>query len=114
VREVSDPDLEHDLHDLRDAYRGKLRQQLADLAASLREARNEGPATEGLEAARQLAHRLKGTSGSFGLDATSAALARIEEQLGLLLEGAGPDPGAAWTEIEQALGRARADAARAE
>jgi HPt (histidine-containing phosphotransfer) domain-containing protein len=110
VRDVSDPDLERDLCQLREAYRPKLVEKLAQLDGHLRRAREERLAKQQLEAARQLAHMLMGTSGSYGLDEVSAELARIEEQLEHLLENETPDPAAAWTAIEQALGQARARA----
>ena len=109
--DLSDPDLERDLLHLREVYRPKLLGKLAELDGQLRRAREERPAKQQLEDARQLAHTLMGTSGSYGLDQVSTELARIEEQLERLLEGAMPDPAAAWTAIEQALGQARTRAA---
>ena len=103
---MSDPDLERDLRHLREVYRPKLLGKLAELDGQLRRAREERPEKQPLEAARQLTHTLMGTSGSYGLDEVSAELARVEEQLEGLLEGAMPDPVAAWTAIEQALGQA--------
>ena len=58
---MSDSDLERDLQRLREAYRVRLRRDLTALESMLRAPRE-------LEAARQLAHRLHGTSGSYGLD----------------------------------------------
>ena len=107
---MSDPDLERDLCRLREVYRPKLVEKLAELDGHLRRAREERFAKRQLEAARQLAHTLMGTSGSYGLDEVCAELARIEEQLKRLLENETPDPAAAWTAIEQALGQARAHA----
>ena len=98
---MSDSDLERDLQRLREAYRVRLRRDLTALEAMLR-------APPELEAARQLAHRLHGTSGSYGLDECSAALARIVERLEHLPDATQPDSGPAWTEIEQALEQARA------
>ncbi len=59
-----------------------------------------------IEAARDLAHMLKGTSGSYGFEELSAELRRIEEHLDRLLDGESPDSPAVWSEIEQALNRA--------
>lgn len=101
---MSDPELERELDQLREAYRSKLRREIETLSQKLRDARAAGAAPEPLEAARQLAHRLKGTSGSYGLDASSAALARIEDQLELL---PGLDRGPIWDRIELALDQAR-------
>ena len=105
---MSDPDLERGLRRIREAYRQKLPGKLAELAEHLRGAREERAPEQRLETSNRLVHRLKGTSGSFGFDEVSAELARIEVQLERLLSGATPDRVAPWTEIEQALGRARA------
>ena len=103
-----DADWQRDLQRLREIYRHKLHGELATLDAKLREARDAAPAQPKLEVARLLAHRLKGTSGSYGLDECSAALARIEERLEHLPDAAQPDSDPAWAEIEQALEQARA------
>jgi HPt (histidine-containing phosphotransfer) domain-containing protein len=80
---------------------GKL-DQLDALLRGARRAHERGP----LEAARNLAHMLKGTSGSYGFEEISAELKRIEERLDRLLEGESPESPAVWSEIEQALNRA--------
>ena len=103
-----DADWQRDLQRLREIYRHKLRGELATLDAKLREARDAAPAQPKLEVARLLAHRLKGTSGSYGLEASCAALEGIEQQLEQLQNGTAPDLRAAWAAIEEALGRARA------
>lgn len=103
-----DSDWERDFQRLREIYRRKLRGQLATLEAILREARDEAPARPKLDAARRLAHRLKGTSGSYRLETSCAALEGIEQQLEQMQSGTAPDPGAAWAAIEEALGRVRA------
>jgi len=103
---VSEEDLERDLERLRRAYRGKLTGKLAQLDFLLGEARRL-PEREEIEAARDLAHTLKGTSGSYGFDESSAEFKGIEERLDQLLEGASEGAAAAWMEIEQALTRAR-------
>jgi HPt (histidine-containing phosphotransfer) domain-containing protein len=81
--------------------------RLAQLDESLRTAGGERPSGEELEAARNLAHALKGTSGSYGFDEVGAELARIEKELDRLLEGGALDSDAIWGEIEGALQRAR-------
>ena len=103
---MSEEDLERDLERLRRAYRGKLTGKLAQLDFLLGEARRL-PEREEIEAARDLAHTLKGTSGSYGFDESSAEFKGIEERLDQLLEGASEGAAAAWMEIEQALTRAR-------
>jgi HPt (histidine-containing phosphotransfer) domain-containing protein len=57
--------------------------------------------------ARELAHKVKGTAGSYGFDDISAGMQRIEERVDCLLEGSARDPAAVWAEIEHALARAR-------
>lgn len=103
-----DTDWERELQRLREIYRPKLRGELATLGADLREARDAAPTQPKLDAARRLAHRLKGTSGSYGLEASCAALEEIELQLEQLQNRTAPDLRAAWAVIEEQLGRLRA------
>ena len=103
---MSEVDLERDLERLRRAYRGKLGAKLARLASLLGESRRV-PEREELEAARDLAHMLKGTSGSYGLGELCAEIQTIEERVDHLLAGGSEGVAAAWKEIEQALERAR-------
>jgi CheY-like chemotaxis protein len=96
-----------ELGPLREDYRRRLPEKLAQLDARLRSAEREPRERARIEAARDLAHTLKGTSGSHGLGAVGAELARIEEALDGLLAGrtqAGP---AFWSELALALRRAR-------
>jgi HPt (histidine-containing phosphotransfer) domain-containing protein len=104
VGDVSDADLHRDLEQLREAYRRKLPGRLAELDALLNGAR-QGQAREPLEAARRLAHMMKGTAGSYGFDEISAELGRIEESLEVLLAGTSPDSAVVWNAIEQAWTR---------
>ena len=103
---MSEADLERDLELLRRAYRGKLGAKLARLASLLGES-GRAPERDRLEAARDLAHMLKGTSGSYGLDELCAELQAIEERLDQLLDAGSEGAGAAWRETLQALERAR-------
>ena len=96
-----DAELEADLRRLSESYRRKLPELLRTLEERVRDAREREGAPELREAARQLAHKLKGTSGCHGLHGPSAALERVEE----LLAGGRP---AAWAEIERELARVRA------
>ena len=102
---MADADLERALEPLRAAYRRKLPGRLAQLGALLGRARDPH-GTQQLEAARELAHTLKGTSGSYGLNDVSVELGRIEEHLVRLLEGAPADSADLWEDIERALMRA--------
>jgi HPt (histidine-containing phosphotransfer) domain-containing protein len=103
---VPDEGLESKLERLRRDYRGKLTEKLARLGSLVREARKVRDGDK-LQAARDLAHMLKGTSGSYGFDECSAELSRIEERLERLAGGAPANAAAAWVEIEQALERAQ-------
>jgi HPt (histidine-containing phosphotransfer) domain-containing protein len=106
VAEVRDGDLAHELEGLRRAYRDKLIGMLARLGSLVREARESRDGHE-FRGALELAHRLKGTSGSYGFDECSAQLSKIEDRLERLADAAPADAAAIWMEIEQALSRAR-------
>jgi len=103
---VTDPDIQREIQLLRVAYCRKLPGKLARLGTLLAEAR-EGHEEPQLDAARRLAHMLKGSSGSYGLAEVSAELRRIEEHLDRALEGESPVSEAVWSEIERALSTAR-------
>ncbi len=101
------PDVPDDeFADLREAFRRKLPARLAELDETLRVARREG-GPEAVARAHRLAHTLKGTSGSYGLDAVCAEMERVEERLEDL--AATPDAGSArlWDEVEGAVLRAQ-------
>ncbi len=97
-------DVAAEIRELLEPYRGRLAGELETLAALLHQARRDGGATR---QAHDLAHRLKGTSGTYGLQECSRALARIESLLAELLERCA-DPAGAWDEIGRELARARA------
>jgi chemotaxis protein histidine kinase CheA len=105
---VSLREVDHELERLRERYREKFERELELLAEQLREAERAGYGRPQLEAIRGLAHRLMGTSGSYGLEASSAALARMEEGLERLLDAAEVEVGVAWPEVESDLAAARA------
>ena len=105
-RAVSD-DLQEILAALRAGYAADLPAIVASLAASLDEARRE-PSAELLRAAREQAHRLHGTAGSYGFAAAGRAAGRIEAALDELAAGPAPE---AWREIDRALAALRAEAA---
>ena len=104
---MTETDIQRELQLLREAYRRKLPGELARLGRLLIEAR-EAHEEKQLDAARRLAHMLKGSSGSYGLDEVSAELRRIEEHLDRVLEGESPVSEGVWSEIEHALSTARA------
>jgi len=107
---VSAHEIDRELERLQQRYRGKFERELALLGEQLREAERSEYGRPQLEAVRGLAHRLMGTSGSYGLAASSAALARIEERLDRLLAAEAVEAAAvaaAWPEIESDLAAAR-------
>lgn len=99
---------DHDFRRLRQAYRGKLGKELATLGAALREARQSPSAYADRDTLRRVAHRLKGTSGTYGFEECCAALERVEAGLARVVELAATDAEDTWSEIELALRTARA------
>jgi HPt (histidine-containing phosphotransfer) domain-containing protein len=103
---VTGTDVHREIQLLREAYCRKLPGELARLGALVARAR-ETHEQDRLDAARFLAHKLRGSSGSYGLAELSAELRRIEERLDRLFEGTSPASDAVWSEIEAALRAAR-------
>ena len=103
----SELELEAELAELRRRYARELPKKLDRLGELLSAARESGDRT-GVDAARQLAHSLKGSSGSYGFDQTSLELRRIEECLASLLEKATLDVEAHWPVLASAFANARA------
>jgi CheY-like chemotaxis protein len=68
------------LRDLRTSYREKLPDQLGELTERLRASRESG-GSEAFLQAREIAHRLAGTAGSYGFGDIGAALGRIDDAL---------------------------------
>jgi chemotaxis protein histidine kinase CheA len=86
-------------------YARQLPERVATLAAALADARAAGTA-DALVEPRRLAHRLYGTSGSYGLEAFSGVAARIEDVLvAAEAEGALDAPG--WEAIAREVGALR-------
>jgi diguanylate cyclase (GGDEF)-like protein len=102
---AADEDPSKGLARLRQEYARALPAKLDSLAAALDRLRETPGSADLLEAARLLAHRLRGTAGSYGFVDVSAAAGRIED---ILVEAppGGPGP-AAWEGLEAALGDAR-------
>ncbi len=90
---------------LGDAYRRKLPDRIAELEGLVREARGSGAR---LEDARTLAHTLKGTSGTFGLDEISADLEEIWQELEARVAAGATGRRGGWGAVERALARIRA------
>lgn len=99
--------LEEKLAALRDAYRRALPEQLDALASLLDACASEG-AAGALEDAWHLAHRLKGTSGSYGFALLAAQLETIEETLARARRMRSPAADEERARAVAALGRARA------
>ena len=104
---MSDPSWDREFRRLREKYREKLLEQIITLSEGLGRARESNSARAELETARQLAHRMKGTSGSYGFDESCTALEHIESKLDVLLEAAPLDAVATWIDIEQSLQHVR-------
>ena len=102
-------DFELALRRLRAEYRAELPARLGTLEAEVARAHGDGT-WEALRDARQHAHTLKGTSGSYGLDRVSKALEAAEEALDELLSGA-TDPDRIWRTLSAALEHARSQLA---
>lgn len=91
--------LEHLLKDLQKNYASRLPNKLDELAATLKEAQLDSGK---LPEARTLAHRLRGTAGSYGFSSVGAAVGRVEEGL-IDLESSSHSHRHLWPRIEQAL-----------
>lgn len=79
---MADDDVAREIEELRSAYRAGLPQKIDALGAAI--------ADEDRDAARALAHRLRGTSGSYGLPAVSAIAGAIEDALDARVVDWGP------------------------
>jgi signal transduction histidine kinase/CheY-like chemotaxis protein len=88
------------LSDLRASYRAKLPEQLAKLAERLRASRQPGGG-DALQQARDMAHRLAGTTGSYGLGEVHTVLEKIDAVLLSMIEERGGSE--SWQEIDAAL-----------
>jgi signal transduction histidine kinase/CheY-like chemotaxis protein len=98
--EQPDEQMDTALRGLRTAYRERLPEQLGELTERLRASREPGGSTAFLEA-REIAHRLAGTAGSYGLADIGAALGKIDDALReVSAEFAGD---ARWSDIDAAV-----------
>ncbi|MBT9557420.1 MAG: response regulator [Myxococcales bacterium] len=99
------------LSTLRMQYGAKLPGRLADAERLIADARLRGT-RDALDAAISIAHRLRGTAGSYGFTGVSSAFGRIEESLrGVVTSGECPPPegpqGTLWHDVDVALAEAR-------
>jgi len=92
------------LRGLRASYREKLPEQFGELATKLRASR-EANGAEAFAQAREIAHRLAGTAGSYGLGDIAAALGRIDDALREVGTEAAGD--ARWQDIDAAVAEIR-------
>jgi signal transduction histidine kinase/CheY-like chemotaxis protein len=90
------------LADLRTSYRAKLPEQLEQLVERLRASRQPGGG-DSLQHARDISHRLAGTTGSYGFGEIHNALEKIDAVLLSMIEN-GADAGR-WEEIDTELAR---------
>jgi CheY-like chemotaxis protein len=92
------------LADLRTSYRAKLPEQLGELAKRLAASRQPGGG-DCLQQARDIAHRLAGTTGSYGLGEIHTAFDKIDTALLSMIDD-GANSGR-WEEIDAALAMLR-------
>ncbi|AKT43717.1 Hpt domain-containing protein [Chondromyces crocatus] len=96
------------LEEMRSEYRAVVPQQLDEIAVHLAQARSggdEASVAEALTQMRRLAHRIRGTAGSFGWVSLSQAAGAIEDALE---EGAVSLPDETTLHLAAALEEARA------
>jgi diguanylate cyclase (GGDEF)-like protein len=94
-----------EMAELRRAFAARLPQKLEQLTQAIADARSD---LSRIAAARTLAHRLRGSAGSYGCAATGNAVGVIED---LLVELERPGMTDSWDEVDRALADARLAAA---
>ena len=92
------------LRGLRTSYREKLPDQLGELTERLRASREPG-GSEAFFEAREIAHRLTGTAGSYGFGDIGAALGKIDDALREISAEEVED--ARWSDIDAAVAEIR-------
>ena len=98
--------LEEKLAALRESYRRTLPQQLEALRAKLANAQTGG--SDALADAARLAHRVKGTAGSYGFETVAAELEGIEDRLERVEREGAPLAASDRDALDAALARAQA------
>lgn len=93
------------LDELRRDYKDRLPEMVRGLRKSVHTARSSevGPASDAFVEARQRAHSLRGTAGSYGFFRVSEAAARLEDALAGVPSGAADDAPPAWDGVDGAL-----------
>jgi len=92
------------LRGLRASYREKLPDQLGELTKRLRASREAG-GSEAFLQAREIAHRLAGTAGSYGFGDLGSALEKIDDALREV--SAEEVENARWSDIDAAVAEIR-------
>lgn len=87
------------LAELREEYVAELPSRLSALREAVQRARSGAPVND----VRAIAHKLCGTSGSYGFTALSDASRKVEDLAGALAEASPPLPESAWGEIDAAI-----------
>jgi CheY-like chemotaxis protein len=93
---------------VRATYRQRLPGRLQALAAALQAAQTDGGSDETVQQAFHLAHRLKGTVGSYGFDVIAETLESIEETLQKMQLGQIAATAAEWSKLQDTLNRGQA------
>ncbi|HET9954288.1 MAG TPA: response regulator [Polyangiaceae bacterium] len=101
---VSPAPLAERLTGLRLTYSERLTGKLTELADTLKQARARDGQRHMIERAEYLAHRLRGTAGTYGFMSVSLAAASIESALQVLQRSG--DAEVVWRRIDEALQRA--------
>jgi CheY-like chemotaxis protein len=100
-------DSDSELLTLQATFRRQLPDRLAELATAVHTARAAPTTPNALQTAYRLAHMLKGTSGSYGLEDFAAVMAHIEQKLKQMLAGQTPANDADWASVNEHLEQAR-------
>jgi HPt (histidine-containing phosphotransfer) domain-containing protein len=89
--------------ELRVEFAGKLPDRIEAVSRAIRAAGAAREDGELRDAARSVAHKLRGSAGSYGFPEISAAAGRIEEAFVDLRGEVAADPAASWRVILEAL-----------
>ncbi len=92
-------------------YAKSLPRRVRRIGDALRASRRAPGDARSLEKARTLAHRLRGTAGSYGFEAVSAAAGRVEDAIRRAAGAPGGEHNTAWSEVWAALREAEARSA---